>query len=621
MSHQDSLHSSSASSDAGFPGSPPSGAPDLSGLTLHATLADLPASFFEVDEETPGHLVAQTFHQRPHLPGVIITRKEGKKVVAAVSRRRFLEHIGRPYGIEVYLTRSILILAEAIGLDYLLLSSQETILHAATIALQRPSDLIYEPIVVEDGRKERRLLDIYILLLAQTQLLRLTSQVEQNRRQLAESLQKTGQMLVSSLSLETVTKRILKELSKVVAYERGTVFLHHEDKLVSLAQRGYPAHDHQALEIPVRNTEDDIFMRILQTQKPIYLPDISAESSWQQLDWLPLNHSWLGLPLIVQDRVIGMISLTRVQVRAFSPDDVTVAQTFASQAAIALDNANLYGQVQAFNEQLEGRVMERTAELNRAYAILEQLDRTKSDFIKVSAHELRTPLTIIKGYTQVLGLKTGDDPEVKQLVDGILGGTTRLHQLINSILDIAKIDSNALDMYREEAHLADIITQLHQQLEVDLITRRLTLVVDDLTAVPPIFGDADLLTKVFYSLLVNAIKFTPDEGQIHVSARVTTDSEGAPACAEVVIHDTGIGIDPDHQDLIFEKFYQTGQVALHSSGLTKFMGGGPGLGLAIARGIVEAHNGRIWVVSNGRDEAKLPGSRFFVQLPLHETGQ
>jgi signal transduction histidine kinase len=617
MSHQASPLSSLPY--PGSPVSPSSGAPDLSGLTLHATLADLPTSFFEVDEETFGHLVAQTFQQQPHLPGVIITCKEGKKVVTAVSRRRFLEHIGRPYGIEVYLNRSIRILAETIGLGYLMLSSQETILHAATIALQRPSDLIYEPIIIENGHKERRLLDVYILLLAQTQLLRLTSQVEQNRRQLAESLQKTGQMLVSSLSLETVTRRILKELSKVVAYERGTVFLYREDRLISLAQRGYPAHKEQTLEIQVRHTEDDVFMRILQTHKPVYLPDILAEPSWQQLDWLPLNHSWLGVPLIVQDRVTGMISLTRIQAYAFSADDMTVAQAFASQAAIALDNAHLYGQVQAFNEQLEGRVIERTAELNRAYAILEQLDRTKSDFIKVSAHELRTPLTIIKGYTQVLGLKTAGDPEVKRLVDGILEGTTRLHRLINSILDIAKIDSKALDMYREEVYLSDIITQLHEQLAVDLVTRQLTLVVDDLTAVPPIFGDAALLTKVFYSLLVNAIKYTPDEGQIYVSASVTTNDNGASERVEVVIHDTGIGIDPDHQELIFEKFYQTGQVALHSSGLTKFMGGGPGLGLAIAKGIVEAHNGRIWVVSNGRDEVNLPGSHFFVQLPLHET--
>lgn len=125
----------------------------------------MPTSPFEGDETVPGHFVAQALPEQPHLPGVIITRKEGKKVVTVVSRRRFLEHIGRPYGIEVYLNRPIHLLAEAIRADYLLLDSQETILRAATIALQRPSDLIYEPIIIENPQRGRSLLDAHALLL------------------------------------------------------------------------------------------------------------------------------------------------------------------------------------------------------------------------------------------------------------------------------------------------------------------------------------------------------------------------------------------------------------------------------------------------------------------------
>ncbi len=135
----------------------------------------------------------------------------------------------------------------------------------------------------------------------------------------------------------------------------------------------------------------------------------------------------------------------------------------------------------------------------------------------------------------------------------------------------------------------------------------------------PPFGDEALLSKVFYALLVNAIKYTPDGGHIHIMAAAAFGADGEPEQVEVVVRDSGIGIDPDHQELIFEKFYQTGQVALHSSGLTKFVGRGPGLGLAIAKGIVEAHNGRIWAVSSGRDEQKLPGSSFHVRLPLQDN--
>jgi signal transduction histidine kinase len=111
----------------------------------------------------------------------------------------------------------------------------------------------------------------------------------------------------------------------------------------------------------------------------------------------------------------------------------------------------------------------------------------------------------------------------------------------------------------------------------------------------------------------NAIKYTPDGGRVTVSGR-TVDAAGSEI--EITVRDTGIGIDLENQELVFEKFYQTGEVLLHSSGKTKFKGGGPGLGLAIARGIVNAHRGRIWLESPGHDETTNPGTTVFVRLPV-----
>jgi signal transduction histidine kinase len=113
----------------------------------------------------------------------------------------------------------------------------------------------------------------------------------------------------------------------------------------------------------------------------------------------------------------------------------------------------------------------------------------------------------------------------------------------------------------------------------------------------------------------NAIKYTPDGGKVTVTGR-NIENAGQPE-VEVAVKDTGIGIDPEYQKLVFEKFFQTGEVLLHSSGKTKFKGGGPGLGLAIARGIVEAHEGRIWLESQGHDETKNPGTTVFVRLPVN----
>jgi signal transduction histidine kinase len=593
---------------------------DFSHLTLSSTIADLPTHSFEVQATTSGQLVAEIFKQHPRLPGVIIAGKQGDKTITAVSRRRFLENVGRPYGIEVYLNRPIQVLVKTIAADRLILPAETTIRKAAAAALQRPLDLIYEPILVQFPEGKHRILDVYVLLLAQTQLLRLVNHVEQNRRQLAESLQETGSVLVSTLSLSKVTKRILKELDKVVTYERGAVLLRQEQQLVSLAKRGYPKDEaFKTLVVPMREGQDDIYCRLVTTQEPLILADITQEPSWQQFDNLPINHSWMGVPLIAQDQVIGMISLTRVAVNAFHPDEAPVVRTFASQAAIALENARLYEQVKEFNEHLEQMVDERTRELNQAYDILEKLDKTKSDFIKVSAHELRTPLTVVKGYTQVLQIKFQEDPETIRLVEGILGGVNRLHRIINSILDVARIDSNTLDLHLEDVSLVDVIGGLAEKLGSDLQQRKLALTTGDLSSLPPVYGDEGLLEKVFYSLLVNAIKYTPDGGEIVVNGRCLS-LPGEPDAVEISIHDTGIGIQPDQLDLIFEKFYQTGELLLHSSGETKFMGGGPGLGLAIARGIVQAHNGRVWAESQGRDEQALPGSVFFVRLPLIRSG-
>lgn len=588
---------------------------DLSSLTLHSTLADLPTHRFEVSAAASGQVVADAFKRQPDLSGVIVMN--GENVVTAVSRRRFLEHVGRAYGVEVYLNRPIYILVEAIGTNHLLLPEQTRIQDAASIALSRPAEQFYEPIIVQCPQGERRLLNAYVLLLAQTQLLNLVNQVEQNRRQLAESLQKTGKALVSSLSLRKVTKRILKELSKVVLYRRGLVLLRREDRLESIARRGFPKDERASpVSVVIQPGADDVFQRILRTQEPVLIGDVTREPSWQQLDWLPIDHSWLGVPLVGSKGVIGLISLTRHAPNAFTEDDIALALAFAGQAAVALENAHLYEQILNFNDQLEQKVAERTAELNQAYTVLAQLDKTKSDFIQVSAHELRTPLTIVKGYTQVLKMRTdlGEKQDILAMLTGIETGVDRLHRIVNSMLDVAKIDSNSLDIYLEPLAPAAIIGLVVAQLERAMVERHLRLVMTGLDDLPLITGDLDLLKKVFYALLVNAIKFTPDRGTVTIAASEMADD--VQHHVEIVVADTGIGIDQAQQTLIFEKFYQTGELALHSSGLTKFMGGGPGLGLAIARGIVEAHQGRIWVESPGRDEQTLPGSRFFVRLPV-----
>ncbi|MFP4343165.1 MAG: GAF domain-containing protein [Anaerolineales bacterium] len=439
---------------------------------------------------------------------------------------------------------------------------------------------------------------------------------EQRRRQFAESLEQTGRTLSSSLDLTEVPERILQQLEVVVPYERGLVLIQEGQVLRNAAHRGFPEGAvENVIEIPIR--EGDVFQKIVSSYAPVLIPDVLQDASFQISESLPLHHSWLGVPLITRNRVVGMISLTREAVNAFTRDDAQVVLAFAAQAAIALENASLYAEITRFNEQLEQMVQERTEELKEAYHTLEKMDKNKSDFINVAAHELRTPLTVIKGYAQVMKIDRSvqERPPLLSALDGILAGTDRLHRIVNSMLDVARIDSRVLNIVTRRMHLVEIFARLRSKYALDFEERRLEMHVEGIDELPLLTADPGLLFKVFEQLVSNAIKYTPDGGRIDVRGQVIQVGE-EPSFMEVVVEDTGIGIDAEHQDLIFEKFYQTGEVSLHSSGETKFKAGGPGLGLAIAKGIVEAHGGRIWVESPGCDEERCPGSRFCVWLPL-----
>ena len=271
-----------------------------------------------------------------------------------------------------------------------------------------------------------------------------------------------------------------------------------------------------------------------------------------------------------------------------------------------------------FDDMTE-HLQERTLELERTNQILEQMDRTKIRFIQVSAHELRTPLTLVQGYAQILQMKTKGSPEFEKYANGIVDGTTRMVDIIDNLLDASRIDSNLLEARPTQLQIAELIEKAEKTFEDSLKQRNISFTTEGISELPDVSADENLLYKVFYHVIMNAIKYTPDDGSITVGGRVV-NSENGKSNVEISVRDTGIGIDQQYHELVFEKFYQTGEVLLHSSGKTKFKGGGPGLGLAIARGIMDAHKGRIWLESPGYDEEKNPGTTVFIHLPLNGQG-
>ncbi|MBN1887666.1 MAG: hybrid sensor histidine kinase/response regulator [Thermoflexales bacterium] len=306
---------------------------------------------------------------------------------------------------------------------------------------------------------------------------------------------------------------------------------------------------------------------------------------------------------------ISALDSTEDKVKAFEAGGVDYI-TKPFQEAEVLARVKTHLTLRQLQVNLERLVRQRTQELEQAYERLGQLDRSKADFINVMAHELRTPLTVVKGYAQLLGnVPVSPQSELRALVDGIANGAARMHEIVNDMLDMARIDAETLLPSSDALCLSSLGERLLTEFGPAVQERRLTLSVA-LNGLA-VHADPDLLYKAFYHLVINAIKYTPDGGRVTVSGRAVPD-EGQ---VEIVVADTGIGIAPEFHELIFVKFYQTGQVAFHSSGRIKFKGGGPGLGLAIVRGVVLAHGGKIWVESEGHDEQRCPGSRFYVRLP------
>src|SRR5689334_5763508 len=441
---------------------------------------------------------------------------------------------------------------------------------------------------------------------------------EQTRRHAAEALTKSARQLSSLGTVTEVPQQIMVQLSLLIPNDRCAIFLEDVNGIPRLF-----AHTGFAENAPVENLaytirDTNVYHLIARQSETLVIGDIKNMQSWKQPDWAPEDRSWLGVPLYSKNKVTGMLSLSRRAASSFTQDDVLLANTFAIQASIALENSRLYDDLNRFNQMMERMVEQRVEELNSAYQTLEKLDKNKSDFIQVAAHELRTPLTVIKGYMGMIKSLPAvqNDSSLGQVMDGVIQGTNRLHQIVNSMLDVARLENQIISPHLETLALGPILRLVCKDYLEDLQERRIKVVIDpDINSAPPLLADSELLKKALDNVIVNAIKFTPDRGSIFINAHpVHVDGRGE--FCEIRIRDTGIGIDPANHTIVFEKLYQLGKVELHSSGRTKFKGGGPGLGLAIAAGIVKAHKGKIWVDSPGYDEEKLPGSTFIIQIPV-----
>ncbi|MGQ9628023.1 MAG: ATP-binding protein [Anaerolineae bacterium] len=288
--------------------------------------------------------------------------------------------------------------------------------------------------------------------------------------------------------------------------------------------------------------------------------------------------SLIATPLRTPDRLVGVLLVAKnMDEEDFAPGDAELLSVLGGQVAIAIENALLFGEIQ------------------KAYDELKKLDRLKSEFINIAAHELRTPLAILMGYASILEEEaTGEDRERLEI---LMRNAMRLRTLINDMLDLDGLETGRHRFRLESFSLAEAISSAMHDLSLMARDKGHEVLINLPDDLPEICADRRKFNLVLLNLLSNAIKFTPPGGRIEIEARVEGDE------VVVSVRDNGIGIPPEEQERIFDRFYQVGD------SLTREQGG-MGLGLSIAKGMVELCGGRIWVESEvGR------GSTFIFTMP------
>ena len=320
------------------------------------------------------------------------------------------------------------------------------------------------------------------------------------------------------------------------------------------------------------------------------------------------TESWLGVPMIARDRVIGVISVESFKKNAFTNDDLLLLTAIANQAAVAIENAQLYKDLEGLTYALEQRVLERTNELRETNLRLLAADRSKNQFLANMSHELRTPLNSIIGFSSVLleNTRTVVPQRLYKFLENIHVAGNHLLELINDILDLSKIEAGKMELRTDEFDLRDTIASVERVMKGFAAEAKVSITASIDPSVPMVRLDEGRLKQILFNLLSNAVKFSPDGGPVTITVTLLLRST-SPLGVDTVridVSDQGIGISSVELQRIFDEFYQTEEGR-------RARRGGTGLGLSLTRNFVELHHGRIEVQSVAGE-----GSCFTLYLPV-----
>ncbi|MDZ4765989.1 MAG: GAF domain-containing sensor histidine kinase [Chloroflexota bacterium] len=398
-------------------------------------------------------------------------------------------------------------------------------------------------------------------------------------------LAETSAVLNSTMRLKPLLSSIMDTAADIVDAEAASVLLwdYKKQELVFAATTTGDSNG-QALigkQVPLEGSIAGTVMRENRIvavgnirTTTVYYSKIDEQIAFQ-------TRSVLGVPMRSRNRIIGVLEAVNRRNETWTEDDGYYLSVLAAQAAVAIEGAQLVTQLQLANEELN------------------QLDKLKSDFIAIASHELRTPLGVILGYASFL--QDTDDPQVREHASKMVNSAMHLRRIIEDLTNLRYLEQSSLELNREDVLVGDLVRELIAEIQPLVEAKR-----HDLTFVPSPFDvhisiDRIRIVMALSNVLNNAIRFTPDGG------RITIHVEQRAHEIWVNIIDNGIGLAKDQLERIFERFYQI------EDHMTR-VNGGLGIGLSIARALVEAHGGRLWATSRGLGQ----GSTFTVVMPINE---
>jgi GAF domain-containing protein len=400
------------------------------------------------------------------------------------------------------------------------------------------------------------------------------------------ALGEVGQAISSTLDLETVLKTIVQRAVQLTALDSGAIYEYDESKEQFTLQAADKIESELVEAVrrtPIRKG-DGATGRIAVTLEAEQVPDIEGDTYRGSRKDVLMRSGYravLAVPLLREDHLLGALQVFRRAPGPFAPEIVELLKTFATQSAMAIQNARLFREIAEKGKQLE------------------EASKHKSHFLASMSHELRTPLNAILGFNEmILGDVYGEVPtDMKEPLTDIQSSGKHLLRLINNVLDLAKIEAGRMELALADYSVHDTVESVRSTLRPLAAEKGLDFIVTVPADIPLAYGDAGRITQCLMNLAGNSLKFTK-AGKVEISV----EQDNGRLTYRVA--DTGIGIPPEKIASLFTEFKQTDATIASEYG-------GTGLGLSISKKFIEMHGGRIWVESEVGS-----GSRFIFEVPL-----